>query len=379
MNRCSAYLLALWIGMPVLAQAESPQAESTQAESTQAEPARTLTITTWGGAYEASQREAYFEPFEREADVEIVLKAYNGGVGPLRQPAASGATWDVLDMTEPDVLAACAEGLLEPFDPKVLSAAPDGTSAQKDFLGGAFLDCGVVHLVYATVMAYDDRAFPGEKPQTVADFFDIERFPGKRALRRQPIALLEWALLSYGVPISQLYDLLSTERGLTLAFRKLDQIRDHIVWWESGSEPPALLKSGDVVMASGFNGRFFDARVNEGVPITVLWDGQLLDSSVWAIAKDTPRRDLAVEFIRFATGAAPMAGLAQLIPYGPMRRSAMRRIGLHALSNVPMLQHMPTSPSHLERAIRTDSLWYARTEGLRQRWFDAWLAKGQTQ
>lgn len=361
MSRSSAWLLALWICIPAPAQAEE---------------ARTLTITTWGGAYEASQREAYFEPFEREAGVEIRLKAYNGGVDPLRrQGEAGGVEWDVLDMTEPDALAACAEGLLAPFDPKSLRPAPDGTPADKDFLDGAFLDCGVVHLVYATVLAYDDRAFPGEKPQRVADFFDLERFPGKRALRRQPIALLEWALLSYGVPISQLYDLLSTERGMTLAFRKLDQIRDHIVWWESGSEPPALLKSGEVVMASGFNGRFFNARVNDKVPITVIWDGQFLDTSVWAIAKNTKRRELAETFIRFATRAENMAALAALIPYGPMRRSALGRIGLHARSNVPMRHHMPTAPNNLRRAIRADSLWYARTEALRQRWFEDWLAR----
>ena len=252
-----------------------------------------------------------------------------------------------------------------------------GTPAAKDFLKGAFLQCGVVHLVYATVLAYDDRAFPGEKPQTVADFFDIERFPGKRALRRQPIALLEWALMSYGVPISQLYDLLSTERGMTLAFRKLDQIRDHIVWWESGSEPPDLLKSGKVVMASGFNGRFFNARVNDNAPITVIWDGQFLDTGVWTISKGSPRRQLATRFIRFATRAENMAEFARLIPYGPMRRSAISRIGLHATSNVPMLLHMPTAPANLRRAIRADSVWYARTKSVRQRWFKDWIAREQ--
>ena len=235
----------------------------------------------------------------------------------------------------------------------------------------------MVHLVYATVLAYDDRAFPGEKPRSVADFFDIARFPGKRALRRQPIALLEWALLSYGVPISQLYDLLSTERGMRLAFRKLDRIRDHIVWWDSGAEPVELLKSGTVAMASGFNGRFFNARVNDKVPITVMWDGQFLDSSVWAIAKDTPRLELAERFVSFATKADSMAALANLIPYGPTRHSAMGWIGLHAASKVPMLPHMPTSPSHLRRAIRADSLWYAHTEALRQRRFAAWLAREQ--
>jgi putative spermidine/putrescine transport system substrate-binding protein len=344
------------------------------AASAHAQDAEPLTITTWGGAYETSQRATYFAPFEAEAGIEIRLKAYNGGIAPLRSSAAAQSDgWDVVDLTEPDALAACAEGLLAPFDAETLPPAPDGTPAVEDFLAGSFLECGVVHLVYATVLAYDDRAFPGEKPQTVADFFDLTRFPGKRALRREPIAVLEWALLAYGIPTSQLYDLLSTDRGMTLAFRKLDEIRGHIVWWEAGDEPPRLLDSGEAAMASGFNGRFFNARVNDNVPLTVIWHGQFLDTGVWAIPRDTPRRDLAERFIRFATGSERMAAFAQLIPYGPARRSAIGRIGLHAASNIPMLHHMPTSPNNLQHAIRADTVWYARTEALRQRRFKAWL------
>ena len=361
MSRSSPGLLPLVVSLCVLATARAEEAGGDETGA--------LTVTTWGGAYEVAQQEALFAPIARESGVEIRLKAYDGGVAPLR-----GGGWDVLDMSEPDAIAACARGLLASFDPGSLLPAPDGTPAYEDFLSGSFLECGVVHLVYSTVLAYDDRAFPGEKPRTVRDFFDLERFPGPRALRRRPIALLEWSLLSYGIPISQLYDLLSTERGMTLAVRRLDEIRDHIVWWENGSEPPELLEHREVVMASGFNGRFFNARVNEGIPITVIWDGQLLDASVWAIARDSPRRALAEKFIAFATRAENMAAFAHIIPYGPSRRSAIGRVGLHARSKVPMLAHMPTAPGNLRRAIRSDSLWYARTEALRKRRFTDWLA-----
>lgn len=349
MNRFSTWLIALCLALPPAALADDA-----------------LVVTSWGGAYTKSQKAAYFDAFGKATGTSIQLKEYNGGIDVLKGSAEP--VFDVLDMTEPDALAACSKGLLEPLDATMLDD-------KEDFLSGSFHECGVVHLVYSTVLAYNDRAFPGEKPQTVADFFDIKRFPGKRALRRQPIALLEWSLLAQGVPISQLYDLLSTERGMTLAFRKLEQIRDHIIWWESGNQAPELLQAGKAVMASGFNGRFFDARVNAGAAITIIWDGQLLDSSVWAIAKNSPRREQAEQFIRFATRPQNMATLASHIPYGPTRRSAMRRIGLHATSNVPMLHHMPTSKANLRRAIRMDSIWYARTKALRQRRFDAWLSK----
>ena len=89
MSRFSLCLLALWLGVSAAALADE---------------AKQLTITTWGGAYEASQRAAYFQAFEREAGVEIRLKPYNGGLDQLRDP--TGSHWDVLDMTEPDALAA---------------------------------------------------------------------------------------------------------------------------------------------------------------------------------------------------------------------------------------------------------------------------------
>lgn len=65
-------------------------------------------------------------------------------------------------------------------------------------------------------------------------YFDLERFPGKRALRKSPVGLFEWALLSLTVPREQLYDLLSTRRGLDLAAQRLDEIRESIIWWTSG-------------------------------------------------------------------------------------------------------------------------------------------------
>jgi hypothetical protein len=36
---------------------------------------------------------------------------------------------------------------------------------------------------------------------------------------------------------------------------------------------------------------------------------------------------------------------------------------------------MPTAPRHLSKAIRQDHQWYAQTEDLRWRRFEAWLDK----
>lgn len=347
---------------------------STSAPAQQPSEPRTLTIATWGGAYEASQEAALFEPFTAATGIRIETVPYSGGVEPLREREASGdAPWDLVDMIQTDAEIACPEGLLEPFDPAILEPAPDGTPASRDFIEGAFSDCAVTQLVFATVIGYDDRAFPDEKPATIADFFDLERFPGKRGLRKSPTGLLDWALRAYDVPPAQVYDLLSTERGLRLAFRQLDRIKDAIVWWADGEAPVDMLMDRTVTMSSGYNGRFFNAQAVDNAPISVIWDGALLEHATWAIPKGAPERDAAEAFIAFATSTASLAAMANRLAYGPARLSSQRRVGLHIPTGTPIEPYLPTTPRHSDQALVIDQAWYTRTADLRQRRFDDWL------
>lgn len=362
MRRLSVFLLVLACALPA-----------------RAEEDRTLTVVSWGGAYEAAQRAAIFEPFTAETGIEVEVVRYAGDLDDLRAQVGrpDGPDWDVVDMIRSDAQAACRAGLLAPFDPAILAPAPDGTAPEADFIKGAFGGCSVTHLVYATVIAYDDRAFPGVKPDSVADFFDLERFPGDRALRKAPVGMLDWALRSYGVPRSQIYDLLSTKRGLDLAFARLERIRPNLHWWRDGEEPVDMLLRGEVSMATGYNGRFFNAQVMRGAPISVIWDSALLEYDVWAVPKGSPNADLARKFIRFATESEQLAALSNRISYGPARRSAQDRVGLHVDTGIPMRPHMPTADRHFEQALEKDDEWYAQTEDLRWRRFRAWLNGGE--
>lgn len=333
-----------------------------------------LTIATWGGSYENSQRRAYFEPFTAATGVEIETVHYDGGVKALREQLASGDTdWDLVDMIQSDASAACEEGLLADIDPAILAPAPDGTAPRDDFMEGAIHRCFITQIVFSTVIAFDNRAFPGVKPDSVEDFFNLKDFPGKRALRKSPVGLFEWALLSLSVPREQLYDLLSTRRGLDQASRQLNGIRDAIVWWTRGDEPVELLTSGKAAMATGYNGRFFHARAMEGAPISVIWDGQLIGFNSWTILRGTDQAELAADFIAFATRADNMAAQASLISYGPTRKSAQQRVGLNTDTGVPMRPYMPTAPSHMDTAVVRDHRWYSQTVDLREQWFRDWL------
>ena len=337
---------------------------------------RAITVASWGGPYEHSQVKAYFEPFTKATGIRIDVERYDGGLEELRrQVNGGGLTWDLMDMTMADNRAACRQGLLEPIDHSLLHPAPDGTPAAGDFVDGALTECGVAQIVYAMVAAYHRDAFPGERPARIRDLFDIHRFPGTRALQRGPEANLEWALRSYGVPRQDLYQLLSTERGLRLAFERLDRIRDHVIWWTSAGEPGEMLVSGEAVIVSQYNGRLFDLAAVQGHPIEIIWDGQVYELGSWGIPRGTRRLDDVLAFVRFATGTRPLADQAKYIAYGPARRSSMKLVSTHAETGVDMRPHLPTNPANFRTAILKDTEWYASLYDRIKARFDLWLTR----
>jgi spermidine/putrescine-binding protein len=222
--------------------------------------AESITVVSWGGAYTKSQIKAYHEPFTAKTGITVQSEDYNGGLAEVKaQVEAGNVIWDLVDVEVSDLVRGCDEGLLETIDLSILPPSPDGTPAAEDFLDGSLYDCGVPTIVWSTIYAYDSSKFPGAKPATMADFFDTQKFPGKRAMRKGPKPNLEFALIADGVPADQVYEVLGTDEGVDRAFAKLDSVKDSMLWWEAGAQPPQMLADGEVVMATAYNGRIFNA------------------------------------------------------------------------------------------------------------------------
>jgi putative spermidine/putrescine transport system substrate-binding protein len=338
---------------------------------------KSLVVVSWGGAYTTSQIEAYHKPFEAQTGAKINSVDYNGGIAEIKaQVEAKNVTWDVVDMELADAQRACDEGLLEKIDAGALPAAPDGTPALQDFIPNGITQCAVTTIVFSHIVAYDTSKFKTQ-PTKLADFFDVKNFPGKRGLRKtSPKINLELALRADGVPGDQVYQTLSTKEGVDRAFKKLDTIKNDVIWWEPGSQPPQLLADGQVTMTTAYNGRIFDAQVKEGKPFAIIWDGQLQELDVLGIVKGTKNLDAAVQFVAFATDTQRLADQAKWIAYGPARKSSLPLVGTyHDKPDVDMKVHMPNAAENSANAIQIDFLWWAdHQEELNQRWA-AWLAK----
>ena len=97
----------------------------------------------------------------------------------LRAKVQGGANnWDVVQVESEELLLGCEEGLFDKLDWAKLGG-------RDKYLPDAVSDCGVGAIVYSFVLAYDgDKIKDG--PKNWADFWNTQKWPGKRALRKGP-------------------------------------------------------------------------------------------------------------------------------------------------------------------------------------------------
>ena len=326
-------------------------------------PLPVLTVTTWPGAYGRAQAAALMRPYAASRRVDVHLAEYDGGLADLSKAVTSHAyQGDVIDFELPDAIQACRQGLLEKIDPASLPPGDDGVPAAKDFVPGAIGPCWVGSIVYSQAIIFGN--FAGPQPQTLADFFDIAKFPGRRALRHGAKYNLEMALLADGVAAKDVYPTLASEAGVARALKKLESLGP-IVWWDASSMAVALVKTGGAAMATALNQDIYDARLSH-----VIWDKQLYELDVFGVPAGDPKKDTALDFVRFATGSSPLAGVASWVPHGPARRSALALVGDNPELHTPMKPWLPTA--HFDTAFAIDDAWWlAHGPALAAR-FDAW-------
>jgi putative spermidine/putrescine transport system substrate-binding protein len=341
-------------------------------------PLPTLTVATWSGPYGRAQSNALFRTFGDARRIDVHIALYDGGLRELQQMVASGHyEWDVMDFELPDAIEACRRGLLERIDLASLAAGADGTPAARDFVPNALGPCWVGSVVYSQVIAYSPRRFGEARPQTIGDFFDLQRFPGPRALRRGGGKFnLELALLADGVKPNDVYAVLSTPQGVRRALAKLSSIRASLVWWNNSADAVAMLNDGRAAFTTALNGDIYDA-VQHHQGVGVIWDRQLYELDVFGVPRGGPKTERAMDFVRFATSSQNLAGVANWVPYGPARRSSLAFVGNNPEIGIAMAPFLPTTTAHFATAFAVDNAWWRlRGPAIEPLWL-SWQADGK--
>ncbi len=336
--------------------------------------ATTVTAVSWGGAYTESQKLGYGDPTAKKLGINIAWVDYSGGLSEIKaQKEAGKITWDIIDVFAMDTITGCDEGLFVEFDfDKDFPPAPDGTPASKDFFTAMPSKCAVGNILYSWNYAYNTNNVKGT-PKTIKDFFNTKKFPGKRAIYKSALTNLEIALAADGIKPgkggAKIYKALNTEKGVQRAMDKIKKLctdpNGGCVFWSAGAQPPELLVSGEVVMATGWNGRFFNAEIGEGAPIKQVWDGQGLDYEYFVQVKGGPNdaNGMAKKALAMMTSSEMLAGSAKYIAYAPWRKSS---IGImeagepwYKDGKTNMVPQMPTAPANTKNYFLVDPIFWA--------------------
>lgn len=312
--------------------------------------AQELTVVSFGGSYQEGQSKALFQPAAKALGIKIKEETYSS-IADLRLKVKAGAvTWDVVASGSGSAARAGTEGILEKLDYKVIDVSSFIKETVQDYcIGGD---------VFSTVMAWNTKTYGQNGPQNWADFWDVKKFPGKRAYRKGVAGALEPALMADGVPMEKVYEVLSQPGGIERAIKKIRELKPHIaVWWSSGAQHAQLMKDGEVDMVTGWNGRF-DVAAKDGAKVAYTYNQGLLDNDCFAIPKGAPNKDLAMKFLAEISKPQYQAEFTKYITYGPTNKKAYDLGTIEA----SYAKALPSHPDNASKQIAIDLDWYIKFE-----------------
>lgn len=316
--------------------------------STSAMAAGQITFVSQGGAWQEAQTKAILDPAARQLGITINQDSVPDAWPMIRTQGETGKPiWDVVDTPTVNCLRGGAQGLIEKLD---FSRIPNA----KDMPANYKSDYSVAYEFYSSVLAYDKSKYKDKPPSSWADFWDVKKYPGRRALRNHPLATLEAALMADGVPPDKLYPL-----DVDRAFRKLEQIKPYItVWWTSGGQSAQLLHDGEVDMIMAWNGRV-SALMKEGDDVGFTYNQGVLQSTQLCVLKNAPNLDNAMRFVNAAISPELQANIPAQIDYGPGNPAAFKTGKIPA----ERARELPSAPENASRQALMAYDWWTSPAG----------------
>ncbi len=322
----------------------------TMMAATSVQAAEQITFVSQGGAYQKAQTVAILDPAAKKLDITINQDSVPDAWPLMRSQVASGKPiWDVVDVATGFCLRGGEQGIVEKLD---FSKMPNAAAMPENYRS----PYSVAYEFYSSVLAYGGKRYQdaAAAPKTWADFWNVEKFPGRRSLRNHPLATLEAALMADGVAPDKLYPL-----DVDRAFKKLEQIKPHItVWWTSGAQSAQLLNDGEVDMVMAWNGRV-SALTKEGAKVAYTYNQGILQSTSLCILKGAPNLATATKFINEAVDPVLQANLPLHIDYGPANPKAFDTQVIPA----ERVGQLPSAPENARRQALMSYAWWSSPDG----------------
>jgi putative spermidine/putrescine transport system substrate-binding protein len=235
------------------------------------------------------------------------------------------------------------------------------------YLPIATSDCAAGAYVSTIALAWDHQRLDGTA--NWGDFWNVAQHPGRRGLQRSPRGTLEIALLADGVAPADIYRTLRSNDGVDRAFRKLDQLKPYIQWWDSPDQPAQLLGDGKVLLTTAPVAGLAAAAAASHHHFDVQWAGSLTELRFWVMPKDSQRQTAAHMALLVAGDLARQAVFAENTQFGPVVNDALTLMPPDARAA------SPSAPAHLQAGLMLDDGFWIENRARLEARFTAWIGK----
>jgi len=298
------------------------------------EDANAVSFAGYGGNYQDNIVEALLQPAADKLGLTLSQDTHDALPAVRLQVQSGEPAWDIVQLGASECARGEREGLFEPLDySQIDTDGIDPTAYSDTWIGSNY---------YSVVMAWRTDKY-SNPPQDWSDFWNVQKFPGRRGLSILGNEMLEVALLADGVPKDKLYPL-----DVDRAIKSINAIKPHInVWWTSGAQSTQLIKDGEVDMIATYSSRVAPL-MEDDAPVDFTYQQGLLSPACFAIPKGAAHVDQAQKMIALMVTPELQRNVPEVLKYyGPANAKAA---SASPTSN--------TSPANIEKQVYMDADWW---------------------
>jgi putative spermidine/putrescine transport system substrate-binding protein len=286
--------------------------------SSAAASSSSVTMVGYGGTFQEMLVKYVMNPFTEETGISVNFVPAPDLAKIKAMLLTGNVEWDIYNGPGTWVASGSRQGFWEKLDLSQFELRDLAVPAIGDSLA---------HELYAAGITWDPKKYgPGKHPTNFAEFFDLKKFPGRRAFRTSPDGPLEAALLADGVSPKDIYPL-----DLDRAFKVLDRIKSNVVWAGATPQTVSLVQTGEVDFSYTFSNRVKATTApGGGVPLAFSFEQNLIFASPLAVLKGAPNRENAIKVIAYMLRPEVQARLEDQVGNIPSSKKAVSMLQAEA-------------------------------------------------
>ena len=320
---------------------------------------RPVTYFTYGGAWKQAIIGAFAEPFTKKTGIPVQYQEPYTFAKLRAMHEAKAQQIDICGVNGMDVYIAERLKMITPVDWSVVdkSVLDPQQLHHENVIGCSAQSMNV---------CYSKKKWPGaHRPQSWADFWDVEKFPGRRSLRRDALWTMEAAAKADGIKDDAFYPL-----DVDRVFRSLGRIKPHIkTWWFDNSQSQQLMEQDEVDLIYMTNGRATQSILDHKAPYEMVWNEAIYSGHAegWIVPVGCPNPRGGMKFLDFIGRPEYQAVFARLLYYAPQNPKAFD------LLEPKLAKLMPSHPENEKVAHTINYQWWADNYARVHRRFEQWL------